>query len=195
MIINTTNKEIKVVKKIFETERLIIRQWEEKDINDLYEYASDPIVTKYLTFPTYTSIQDASDRINHLLETYKTDSLMQDYAIELKEENKVIGAICIVSYSEHADGIAELGYCQNKNYFGKGYMTEAVKGYIKYLFENNIAKRIQAKHDVENIKSGNVMKRAGMTYEGIRRKAGDNNLHKRHDLACYSILLEEYKCD
>lgn len=177
---------------LFETERLIIREWEMRDKEDLYEYASDPIVTKYLTFPTYTSISNAEDRINYLNECYKEDTYMQDYAIELRLEGKVIGAISVVEYSPKVEGSAELGYCMNKNYFGHGYMTEAVKGYIEYLFSNNIVKRIQAKHDVENVKSGNVMKRAGMTFEGIRRKAGQNNLHTRHDLACYSILYEEY---
>ncbi len=183
------------MKTIFETERLIVREWELKDKEDLYEYASDPVVTKYLTFPTYTSMQNAIDRINYLNEKYQTDSLVQDYAIQLKSEDKVIGAISVVNYSAEAEGIAEIGYCQNQKYFGRGFMTEALKGYIKYLFENNLAKRIQAKHDVENIKSGNVMKRGGMTFEGIRRKAGKNNLHNRHDLACYSILLEEYNQD
>ena len=177
--------------KIFETDRLIIREWERKDRDDLYEYASDPIVTKFLTFPTYTSMQDADDRINFLLESYKNEEYKQDYAIELKSERKVIGSIGIVQHSAKNEGMAEIGYCLNRKYQGHGYMTEALTGYIKYIKEHDIAKRIVAEHDVENIKSGNVMKRAGMTFEGIRRKAGKNNLHSRHDLASYSILYEE----
>ncbi|MBQ4535792.1 MAG: GNAT family N-acetyltransferase [Clostridia bacterium] len=54
-----------------------------------------------------------------------------------------------------------------------------------------MAKRIVAVHDVANPKSGNVMKRAGMTKEGVLRKAGKNNYHTRCDLAIYSILDEE----
>ena len=179
------------MKIIFETERLIIREWEMSDKEDLYEYASDPIVTKYLTFPTYTCLQDAVDRINYLKNQYNDDTQIRDYAIELKSINKVIGAIGVVSYLSTADGIAEIGYCMNKNFHGNGYMTEALLGYFKHIKSIGIAKRIEAKHDVENFKSGNVMKRAKMTFEGIRRKAGKNNLHNRHDLATYSILFEE----
>ena len=179
------------MKIIYETDRLIIREWELKDKEDLYEYASDPIVTKYLTFPTYLSTQEAEDRIAYLLDCYKTNNFKQDYAIELKSEQKVIGAIGIVNYTGNAEGIAEIGYVLTRLFQGNGYMTEALKGMFKYIKEHNIAKRITAEHDTENIKSGNVMKRAGMTFEGIKRKAGKNNLHSRHDLAVYSILYEE----
>ena len=50
-------------------------------------------------------------------------------------------------------------------------------------------------YDVENEKSGNVIKRAGMTFEGILRKAGKNNYHSRYDVAQYSILDEEINID
>lgn len=179
------------MKKIFETDRLIIREWEMKDKNDLYEYASNPEVTKYLTFPTYTSIQCAIDRINDLLARYQVNGYIQDYAIELKEACKVIGSIGIVQYKQENEGCVEIGYCLSPSYQHFGYMTEALKGYIKYIKANSIAKRIQAKHDVENYKSGMVMQRAGMTKEGILRKYGSNNLHSRHDTAIYSILDEE----
>ena len=69
--------------------------------------------------------------------------------------------------------------------------ADGTEGYIKYIKANNIAKRRQAQHDVENYKSGMVMQRAGMTKEGILRKYGSNNLHSRHDTAIYSILNEE----
>ena len=51
--------------------------------------------------------------------------------------------------------------------------------------------RVCATHDVDNIKSGNVMKRTGFVFEGISRKAGDNNYHSRYDVANYSKLYEE----
>lgn len=74
-------------------------------------------------------------------------------------------------------------------------MTEALVGMFKYIKSRHIAKRIIAKHDVENFKSGNVMKRAGMTFEGVLRKKSSNNYHPRHDCALYSILDEEIVLD
>ena len=181
------------MKVIYETERLIVRQWENKDEQDLYEYASDNSVTKFLTFPTYQSLQDARERIAYLQQQYQEKSLVQDYCIEHKGLHKVIGAIGIPHYFEKNEGEIEIGYVLNPKFQGQGFMTECVLGMFQYIKKKRIAKRIFAKHDVENIKSGNVMKRAGMTLEGVLRKAGANNYHVRHDLAIYSILDEEIK--
>ena len=179
------------MKKVYETERLIVREWEEKDVDDLYDYACNDEVTKFLCWPTYKDRQTAIDRINDLLEEYKEGNIENDYAIELKSENRVIGSIGLMDYSKKNEGCLEIGYVLNPKYQGFGYMTEALIGAFKYIKLNNIAKRIECKHDTLNVKSGNVMKRAGMTFEGILRKAGTNNFHSRHDLAVYSILSEE----
>ena len=174
-----------------ETERLIIRQWEQKDRKDLYEYASDPSVTKFLCFPTYASIADADERISTLIEKYKENPICVDYCIECKECKKAIGGIGIVHHKESNEGEAEIGYVLNPKFNGKGFMTEALLGFFSYIKNNEIAKRIYLRCDVENIKSANVMVRAGMKFEGILRKAGHNNYHSRHDVAQYSILYEE----
>jgi len=177
---------------IYETERLIVREWETKDYKDLYEYASLDEVTKYLSWPTYTDIEQAKVRIEDLKNKYDEKTSTPDYAIELKSENKVIGSIGIVDYSPKAGGIIEIGYVLNPSYQGKGYMTETLKGMFVYIKQNQLAKRIVLRHDIENVKSGNVMRRAGMTFEGINRKAGNkNNTHTRYDIAQYSILDEE----
>ena len=183
------------MQKIYETERLIIRQWEKKDYKNLYEYASLDEVTKFLSWPTYKDVQAAIDRINFLLEEYQKESIENDFAIELKSENKVIGSIGFMHYSTKNEGSIELGFVLNPNYQGHGYMTEALVGAFKYIKKQNIAKRITALHDTLNEKSGNVMKRAGMKFEGVLRKAGSNNFHSRHDLSIYSILDEEIDLD
>ena len=43
--------------KIIETERLIIREWEENDYKDLFEFASDSEVTKFLHYKTYENLK------------------------------------------------------------------------------------------------------------------------------------------
>jgi len=179
------------MKILYETERLIVRKWENEDYLDLYEYASDNNVTKFLSWPTYTSLDDAVTRINFVNQQYSENVVDTDYCIELKGTNKVIGSIGIVDYDEDNEGEVEIGYLLNPKFQGQGFMTECLVGMFKFIKKNNIAKRIVLKHDVENVKSGNVMKRAGMVFEGVLRKAGKNNYHARHDVAVYSILDEE----
>lgn len=179
------------MKTIFETDRLIIREWQDNEYDDLYEYASDENVTKFLSWPPYTSIDTAKERIAYLKNLYLEDSIVTEYCIEHKETKKVIGSIGIVNYKEKNEGEIEIGYVLNPKFQGKGFMTETLVNMFKYIKANKLAKRITLKHDVLNEKSGNVMKRAGMTFEGILRRAGKNNYHSRCDLALYSILNEE----
>lgn len=194
MLVGAKNKKELFMKIIYETKRLIIREWEERDCYDLYEYASDERVAKYL-FPPYKDLDSAKKRIEKLIAQYKEGNNKYDYPIVLKSENKVIGSISMSDYKPQAGGIIMIGYTLNHKYQGNGYATEAVIGMFKHIKRNNIAKRIFALHDVENEKSGNVMKRAGMTFEGILRKAGENQVHSRYDVAMYSILDEEICID
>ena len=175
----------------YETERLIVREWQNKDYKDLFEFASDEQVTRYLHFKTYENEQTAKERIANIIESYKASPLINNFAVMIKDTHKVIGDINISSYKAQAGGSVHIGYTLNRNYQGNGYATEAVVGALKFIKKNNIAKRIEATHDVENSKSGNVLKRVGMTFEGIARKAGENNFHSRYDVAHYSILDEE----
>mgnify|MGYP002524705473 CR=1 FL=1 len=177
--------------KKFETDRLIIREFENKDYKDLFEYASDPEVVKFLHFKKYESFDDAKLRIKDLKEKYLQNDKVGDYAIELKSEKKVIGSINIMLTNQKAGGAIMLGWVLNKKYQGFGYMTECVKAALRYIRKNKLAMRICATHDVDNVKSENVIKRVGMVFEGISRKAGENNYHSRYNVANYSILFEE----
>lgn len=182
--------------KIYCTERLIIRKWQNSDAADHFEYCSNPLVTKFLRFPTYEAIEDSYAWFKDMEKKYAAyeggdRSHDIDFAIELISEHKVIGSIGLAGYQKQAGGIVEVGYILNPKYHGKGFMTEALAGIFKHIKQNNLAMRIQAKHDTENTASGRVMQRAGMVFEGIHRKSDDSNIGKRRDSAYYSILAEE----
>ena len=71
-------------------------------------------------------------------------------------------------------------------------MPEAAAAVLKFLFEEVGFNRIAADHDSNNPKSGRVMQKIGMTYEGTLRKAGFNNQGIIDDV-WYSILKEEWE--
>ena len=79
--------------KKFETDRLIVREFEDNDYKDLFEYASDDDVVKFLHFKKYETFNDAKMRIFDLKEKYLKNDKVGDFAIELKETKKVIGSI------------------------------------------------------------------------------------------------------
>lgn len=171
-----------------ETERLLVRKFKETDIDDMYEYASDDIVTRYITWDTYKSKEEAVKYVNSIIKRYDNFELAP-WAIEYKENGKMIGSIDIRYDSENY--AAEIGYVLNKNYWNKGIMTEVLKEVIDFGFKNLNVNRLEMKHDVRNEPSGKVMLKNGFKYEGTLR---NQKFQKGEfvDLKYYSMLREEY---
>ena len=118
-----------------ETNRLILREWNQEDLDDLFEYASVPGVGELAGWPHHPDKEESKRRLDHFIEGKKT------FAIVYKENNKVIGSLGIEKYgvedklSEFFDYRGrEIGYVLSKDYWGRGLMPEAVKAVIDYLF-------------------------------------------------------------
>ena len=85
---------------------------------------------------------------------------------------------------------AIIGYCMGTKWWGQEIMPEAGKAVIKYLFEEVGFNRISASHDKNNPKSGKVMQKIGMIYEGTHRSGGVNNQGIIDDV-WYAVLRED----
>ena len=174
-----------------ETPRLILRRAECTDAEAMFRnWASDPEVTKFLTWPTYKTVDTAYSVLNMWAESYEKDDFYL-WMIVLKEIGQPIGSISVVN---HRDDIAEaeIGYCIGKNWWRCGIMTESLNAVIDYLFGQVGMNRIEAKHDVNNPHSGGVMKKCGMRYEGTSRQSDRNN-QGICDMATYGILRSDRK--
>ena len=111
--------------KLIETDRLILRKFKPEDAHDIYfNYANDDEVTKYLTWNTYKSEDDAVSYLSgFVLPDYENEYTYR-WAIEYKETHEVIGCIDVVGKKIDAKQ-AELGYVLGRAYWKKGLMTEA----------------------------------------------------------------------
>ncbi len=160
--------------KTLETDRLILRKFTPEDAEDMYEnWASDPEVTKYLTWPVHTSVDVTKKLLEIWVQRYRDDN-SYNWAIEYKETGRVIGNISVVKLNEAVES-ADMGYCMSRALWGRGIMPEALKAVIAFLFDEVGLNRIAACHDPGNSKSGRVMEKAGMKLEGVWRQAGKNN--------------------
>ncbi|MCX6169249.1 MAG: GNAT family protein [Ignavibacteriales bacterium] len=172
-----------------ETERLILRKLSLADVNDIFEYASNPEVSEFLPWETHKTIEDTHFFLE-LVEAQFNESNIIVLGIELKAEKKLIGTIALRNWDK-ADRCIDLGYVISNNYWNKGFTTEAVKVVIKYGFEELNANRVEAHCDENNIASYRVMEKAGMKYEGtLRQKVLMKN--KFVNMRFYSVLKEEY---
>lgn len=151
-----------------ETNRLLLRKLTLEDAGDIFEYASDDETTKYMTWNTHSSIEDAKGYINFTLGRYEKDET-GEWGIVLKESGKLIGALGF-PWCDMKNKRAEIGYVLSKKHWGMGIMPEAVRRIIKFAFEEMGLNRIECCHFMPNEKSGRVMQKAGMSYEGIARE-------------------------
>ena len=175
--------------KRLETERLVLRRFTVEDAPQMYaNWASDPVVTEFLTWPTHDSVEVTRQVLTSWVEGYARPDAY-NWALELKESGEVIGSLSVVRAD---DDIAELelGWCMGRAYWGRGLMPEAAAAVVGYLFDEVGANRICAKHDVNNPKSGRVMEKIGMRLEGVHRQAGRNNKGVV-DLAVHAVLASD----
>ena len=160
--------------KTIETPRLLLRRFTIEDTDDMYEnWASDSEVTRYLTWPTHTDVDATRALLEDWVAKY-ADGTFFNWAIELKSTGRVIGNISVVHLREDIDE-AVIGYCLSRAYWGQGIMPEALTAVMDYLFGAAGMNRIAAYHDSNNPKSGRVMQKAGMKWEGTLRAADRNN--------------------
>lgn len=151
-------------------------------------WASDPEVTRFLTWPPHTSIEVTENLLTDWISRYE-DGGYFNWVMEYKETGKAIGNISVVKLHEDIDA-ADVGYCMSRKYWGQGLMSEALKGVMDYLFDVVGLNRVAANHDVNNPRSGRVMDKAGMVQEGILRQAGKNN-QGIHDVVWHAAIREK----
>ncbi len=157
-----------------ETDRLILRRFRIEDAEDMFNnWASDPEVTTYLTWPAHESVDVTKMLLTDWISKYE-DGFYFNWVMEDKECGKAIGNISVVKLKESVEEAA-IGYCMSRSYWGRGLMPEALKAVMDFLFDVVEVNRVVACHDVNNPKSGRVMDKAGMKLEGTLRAAGKNN--------------------
>ncbi len=122
---------------IIETERLILRPFEQSDLYDFNEYASVEGVGEMAGWKHHETIDKTQEILDMFIKENKT------FAIVLKETNKVIGSLGVEKYGMEEvltefNGYQgrELGYVLSKDYWGRGIMPEAVSAVIDYLFND-----------------------------------------------------------
>lgn len=160
--------------KTIETKRLILRRFTIEDAGVMYRnWASNPEVTKFLTWPAHTDAGVSERVIKEWIADYDKPE-KYEWCIELKEIGEAIGSMGIVHINEKAASM-EIGYCIGKEFWHQGYTSEALAAVIEYLTTGVGVKRIEARHDAKNPNSGKVMIKCGLKQEGIRPQSDWNN--------------------
>ena len=171
--------------KTLETPRLILRRAELTDAEPMFRnWANDPDVTKYLTWPPHESVDVTRNVVKSWVDSYRNEDYYH-WMIVLKETGEPIGSLLASCVGRVPS--AHIGYCVGKKWWHRGIMTEALNTVIRYLFDEVGFTRIESMHDPKNPHSGAVMRKCGMTYEGTHRMSDRNN-QGICDASYYAIL-------
>lgn len=175
---------------VIETDRLYLRAIKRSDLEDVYEYSSNPMTSQYLLWEPHLSLDYTREFIEIVISKYKSGEY-NDWAIIYKQNNKMIGTCGFTNIDQDND-VVEIGYVLNPKYWGHGIATEAVETILEFAFEELQANRVEAKFMFGNEASLAVMKKVGMKFEGYQRDA----LYvkgKYRTIGVSSILKREYQ--
>jgi RimJ/RimL family protein N-acetyltransferase len=150
---------------IVETPRLYMRRPILGDADHIFcEYATDPEVTRYLTWSPHQSIEDTRAFLRAATQRWE-EGAAYDWVICPRDEGKVVGMVgCRVAGHK-----AELGYVLARRLWGQGIMPEAAAAIMHWAIAQPAIRRVWAVCDVGNLASARVLEKIGMQPEGILR--------------------------
>ena len=166
------------------TERLILRQFQLRDNADMFQWASNPDVVKFLSYEPHKTIEETNAILTSWVKSYNE---MSTYNWAIEFQGVVIGNISVVDKDDECF-TCHLGWQIDKPYWNKGIMTEAAKAVVDYLFDQVHYDRITSGCDTRNIGSSRVMQKTGMTLEGTFRRCCYQKDGSIGDKFYYAIL-------
>ena len=143
-----------------ETERFVLRPYKKSDAIYIFKnWASDPEVTKFLSFKPHESIEVTKNVLKDWLDQEKLGPTHR-FCIVFKGTDEPIGAIDIV---KRDDKSGDIGYILSRKYWNQGIMTEVCSAYVNYLFDQGF-EEIYIRAAEANIGSNRVIEKCGFTF-------------------------------
>lgn len=167
--------------KVLETEHLLLREWQENDASDMFEFHKNSSV-EMAGAKVHKDIDESLACIRAFIKSQEV------WAILLKEIYKPIGWIGLYNSNRH-DRYKEMEFILSDDYQNKGYATEAVKRVLEYAFSDLDLLVVAVCHYPHNASSKRVIEKCGFTYEGTLRKYSKNLC----DSVRYSMIKEEWE--
>ena len=145
-----------------QTQRLLLRPWQEDDADELYKYAKDLQVGPAAGWPVHTSVENSREIIRTVL------SAVETYAVVLKQTGKPVGSIGLMIGRQSNIGLpdneCEVGYWIGVPYWGQGLIPEAVRELQHRAFEVLGMQKMWAGYFDGNEKSKRVQEKCGFKY-------------------------------
>lgn len=175
--------------KTLKTERLILRQFVKEDYEDMFKWASNPEVVKYLSYNPHKTPEETKEILKVWIKSYSNPN---EYNWAIEFNGRCIGNISTVLQDDECYS-CHLGWQIDIDCWNKGIMTEAARAVVDFLFGEVGYDRITSGHDTRNIGSGRVMQKIGMTLEGTFRRCCYQKDGSIGDKNYYAILKSDWE--
>ena len=172
-----------------ETERLVLRRWDQRDAEALFRYASDPAVGPQAGWPPHRSAEESLDIIKNVLNGPEA------YAITMKEGGEVIGAIELKLNAQTgtpADGECELGFWIARPFWGQGLVPEAAQEILRHAFEDMGSAMVWCRFYDGNAQSQRVQEKLGFTPLRTEHDVDLPRLHTKRTVHVNGMTREEW---
>ena len=174
---------------ILETERLILRPFVDGDAPRVAELAGDKAISDTtVRIPHPYSEEEALLWIGRH-KSIRDKGLALFYAVDLKESLELIGSTGVDVDHIHSRGT--IGYWIGREYWNRGYATEAASLLLEYLFNVLKLHKVDSHHFARNLASGRVLEKLGTKREGLLREHISKS-GSWEDVVEYGILENEY---
>jgi len=172
------------------TSRLSLRWIRSEDVDDFYAVYSNPEVMRYWSTPPLTNRDATSKLIDEIHEGIERDDMLK-WGIALRSNDKLIGSVTLF-HIDLTHRRAEIGYAQCREYWGQGYMQEALRAVLNHAFVMLNLHRIEADVDPRNAASVRTLERLGFQREGYLRERWQVN-GEIQDAFYYGLLRPDWE--
>lgn len=175
---------------LLETQRLILRPWQEDDAESLFLYASDDDVGPIAGWPSHKSVAESRAVIQNVF------SGSECYAVCIKPDRKAVGCIELklngyTDFTKHDDE-CEMGFWLGKPFWGNGFIPEAAQELLRRGFEELGMKKIWCAYYAGNEKSKRAQEKIGFRFSHISKNVDVPLLNETRDDVVNSITKDEW---
>jgi RimJ/RimL family protein N-acetyltransferase len=170
-------------------ERVTLRGITQDDAPQLHAVFSDPVAMRYWSGPPHTALAETEEMVARIHAGFTDRSVLQ-WGISRNADRRVLGTVTL--FPSGRQPRAEIGYILGSEYWGKGYMQEALRALVRFAFDELKLRRIEADVDPRNAASVRSLDRLGFKREGLLRERW-NVAGEIQDTAFFGLLAHEWR--
>jgi len=171
------------------TQRLLLRELQDDDLEAMSAFNSDPEVTRYLPYGPWQTAADATAWYHRISARMLKGQVAYRVLVE-QSSARVLGSCILLNHAPDAQ--VEIGYMLGREFHGQGFMQEAARAVITDAFATLTIRRIEAHIDARNGPSQRVVESLGFQREALLRDAWKDH-GEVSDATIYGLLRREWQ--